>query len=133
MVEPEIGCIIQGFALPRRRTGWPEAQRLRRWGMLNMSRLFTFKKPARKQAVVAAWQPGDTFRSLTGKSIAECKTIDDIDEAVSRALKKKGPLTFDSGTSSGFVVRSGDVFPHSADTAQSISEQIDSAIGRTAA
>jgi len=94
-----------------------------------MDYVFLFKKPVRKRGAAKPWQPGDAFKRLTGKSIAECKTIDDIDAAVVRALRMKGPLPFDTGTSTGLVVRSGDVFPHSAESAESIAKRIDSAIG----
>jgi hypothetical protein len=56
-------------------------------------------------------KPGDIFLSVTGKSIVDCATIDDVDAAVSTALRLVGPLKFD-GNDSGLVIRSGDVFPH---------------------
>lgn len=58
-----------------------------------------------------SWKPGDIFASVTGKSITDCATIDDVDAAVSVALRLGGPMKFD-GNDSGFVIRNGDVFPH---------------------
>lgn len=58
-----------------------------------------------------SWKPGDIFASITGKSISECATIDDVDAAVKAALHLGGPMKFD-GNDSGFVIRNGDVFPH---------------------
>ena len=73
-------------------------------------------------------KPGDIFSSITGKAVADCQTIDDVDAAVGIALHIKGHLLFDD-SESGFVVRSGDVFPHlAANLEADIDRKIDEAL-----
>ena len=66
---------------------------------------------ARKMSQKRSWKPGDIFASITGKSVTDCGTIDDVDAAVRAALRLGGPMKFD-GNDSGLVIRNGDVFPH---------------------
>jgi hypothetical protein len=93
-----------------------------------MTKLFQFTKPPRKLVAVKQWKPGDAFARVTGMPIDKAMSIKDIDDAVKRARHIRGDIPFDDGTSKGFVVRSGDVFPHSTDDEKSISNKIDEAL-----
>ena len=75
------------------------------------------------------WKPGEIFAAVTGKSVVECATIDDVDAAVSAALRLVGPMKFD-GNDTGLVIRNGDVFPHVEQSAESnIDQKLDRALG----
>ena len=81
-------------------------------------RFSLFRRLAKKgdggsHSAKADWKPGDIFLSVTGKSVDDCRTVDEIDAAVSAALNLDVPLKF-YGSDSGLVIRNGDVYPHLA-------------------
>lgn len=94
--------------------------------------LFISKKARAKKVAPMSrkkvWKPGDIFSAVTGKSIGECATIDEVDAAVKAALHLSGPLKFD-GNDSGFVIRNGDVFPHvDASIDSNLDQRVDATI-----
>ena len=52
---------------------------------------------------------GDFFQEVTGKSIVECETIEEINKAIEESTKRK-PLR--KSSSCGLVSKSGDIFSH---------------------
>jgi hypothetical protein len=73
-------------------------------------------------------KPGDLFKQMTGVSVEDCATIDDIDATVAKIYGINGSLPF-KNASSGIVIRSGDVFRHvSMGSRESLNKRIDAAL-----